>query len=402
MPSLGGSHLVEAYGRSGNRARERSPRSTRSRSGAAIEQGFFQRDIEGRAYAAQREIEEGSDGWSASTRFDDTVRRRRSCRSIPDEEEVNPVVRVRASRIRGGSRRALDRFRQTRGGSHVMPASLGRSRARTLGEIVGTSRKLRKHRPGTEVAGASSRRYERLKFRFLSRLHVWKKNRMRFRALEASAQPFGQSGKSLMRCGLRGRTGVGAIRCPNPVFAFFEPFPQEFLTGFSTGSPGKLISVKRAWTFADSGSRRRLVRRRSWAQRIDGHLPHNGLRAVHIRRHERSAGGPERAPSLRTQAFRSSSILTGSVCRVKPMRRERRATCVSTTKPSSLRTRLPRTTLAAFGRRPAAEQRLHRVGHVVPVLGRDRRARGPDAPRFALRTRWSGSRAQSSPRGERA
>jgi hypothetical protein len=49
-----------------------------------------------------------------------------------------------------------------------------------------------------------------------------------FSRLGFSAHRLGHLSKSLMERGFSSRTGVGAIRSTNAVFAFFRAFPQGF------------------------------------------------------------------------------------------------------------------------------------------------------------------------------
>src|SRR5262245_33512296 len=67
-----------------------------------------------------------------------------------------------------------------------------------------------------------------------------------------------------------------------------------------------------------------------------------------------------------TRAFKSSSTLTGSDCRVQPSRRAIRPTCVSTTKPSSFPNAFPRMTLAVLRPTPGSARRASIVSGTLP------------------------------------
>jgi methylmalonyl-CoA mutase N-terminal domain/subunit len=153
---LGGSHLIEAWTRE-IRERARTLIAKVDELGgavAAIEQGFFQREIENAAYAAHREIEEGRRvvvGVNAFREEQETVSGILSVDPAIEREQVERLRAFRASRDTAASRSALDALgRDAREDRNLMPALVEAvSRRATLGEIVSTLKELYgEYRPG--------------------------------------------------------------------------------------------------------------------------------------------------------------------------------------------------------------------------------------------------------------
>jgi methylmalonyl-CoA mutase N-terminal domain/subunit len=153
---LGGSHLVEAWT---EEIRDRSRAliaKVDSLGGAvaAIEQGFFQREIEDAAYAAQREIEEGKRVVVGVNAFREEKELLPPLLSVDPAIEREQIERLRAfgaSRAVAGRREALSALQlQAREDRNLMPALVEAvSRQATLGEIVAALKEIYgEHRPG--------------------------------------------------------------------------------------------------------------------------------------------------------------------------------------------------------------------------------------------------------------
>jgi methylmalonyl-CoA mutase N-terminal domain/subunit len=154
---LGGSFLVEEWTEEvRSRARELI-RKVDALGGAvaAIEQGFFQKEIEEAAYAAQREIEQGKREIVGLNIYRDEEDARPPLLSIDPSVETEQVERLKAfreSRDGEAARRALARLQaDAREDRNVMPALVGAvSEGATLGEIVACLKQIYgEYRPGS-------------------------------------------------------------------------------------------------------------------------------------------------------------------------------------------------------------------------------------------------------------
>ncbi|MEX0879413.1 MAG: methylmalonyl-CoA mutase family protein [Thermoanaerobaculia bacterium] len=140
---LGGSHLVEAW-TAEIRERARALIQKVDALGgavAAIEQGFFQREIEDAAYTAQREVEDGKRrivGVNAYREEQEAAPPILSVDPALEAEQVERLRAFRASRNAGESREALEAVeRAAREDRNLMPALIEAvSKRATLGEIV--------------------------------------------------------------------------------------------------------------------------------------------------------------------------------------------------------------------------------------------------------------------------
>jgi methylmalonyl-CoA mutase N-terminal domain/subunit len=121
---------------------------------AAIEQGFFQREIEDAAYAAQREIEEGKRIVVGVNAFRDGSEAPTPILSVDpkiEEEQIGRLRAFRASRDSAAARRALESLQAVaREDRNLMPSLIEAVEKRaTLGEIVGSLKEIYgEHRPG--------------------------------------------------------------------------------------------------------------------------------------------------------------------------------------------------------------------------------------------------------------
>ena len=153
---LGGSHLVEAWTEEiRDRAREQIAKvDALGGAVAAIEQGFFQREIEDAAYAAQREIEEGKRIVVGVNAFRDDSEAPTPILSVDpkiEEEQIGRLRAFRASRDSAAARRALESLQaDAREDRNLMPSLIEAVEKRaTLGEIVGSLKEIYgEHRPG--------------------------------------------------------------------------------------------------------------------------------------------------------------------------------------------------------------------------------------------------------------
>jgi methylmalonyl-CoA mutase N-terminal domain/subunit len=153
---LGGSHLIEAWTQE-IRERARGLIARVDELGgavAAIEQGFFQREIENAAYTAHREIEEGRRvvvGVNAFREEQETASGILSVDPAIEREQVERLRAFRASRDAAASRSTLDALRRDASEDrNLMPALVEAvSRRATLGEIVSTLKEIYgEYRPG--------------------------------------------------------------------------------------------------------------------------------------------------------------------------------------------------------------------------------------------------------------
>jgi methylmalonyl-CoA mutase N-terminal domain/subunit len=146
---LGGSFLVEEWtDEIRSRARELM-RKVEALGGAvaAIEQGFFHKEIEEAAYAAQREIEQGKREIVGLNVYRDEEDARPPLLSIDPSIEIEQVERLKAfreSRDTEAARRALARLQaDAREDRSVMPALVAAvSDGATLGEIVASLKQI--------------------------------------------------------------------------------------------------------------------------------------------------------------------------------------------------------------------------------------------------------------------
>src|SRR5439155_21952872 len=137
---------------------------------------------------------------------------------------------------------------------------------------------------------------------------------------------------------------------------------------------------------------------------LTGQISQRGLRATQICRPWKisSWAAIVRRP-FGTIAIRSCSILTGSVCRVKPSLRASLATCVSTTKPSSFPKALPRMTLAVLRPTPGRRTSSSIVSGTLPPCSAAIAAPARRRLRaFALKKPVERIASSSSPAGARA
>jgi methylmalonyl-CoA mutase N-terminal domain/subunit len=153
---LGGSHLVEAWTEEIRRRARELILKVDSLGGAvaAIEQGFFQREIEDAAYAAQREIEEGRRlvvGVNAFREEKDAPTPILAVDPGIEEEQVARLRAFRASRDAAAARSALAALqRDAREDRNVMPALIEAvGKGATLGEIIASLKEIYgEHRVG--------------------------------------------------------------------------------------------------------------------------------------------------------------------------------------------------------------------------------------------------------------
>jgi methylmalonyl-CoA mutase N-terminal domain/subunit len=153
---LGGSFLVEEWtAQICDRARELIAKiDALGGAVAAIEQGFFQREIEDAAYAAQRAIEEGRRLVVGVNAFRETESAATPILSVDpkiEEEQIARLRAFRASRDAAGARRALASLQaDAREDRNLMPAlieAVGQNA--TLGEIVTSLKEIYgEHRTG--------------------------------------------------------------------------------------------------------------------------------------------------------------------------------------------------------------------------------------------------------------
>ncbi|HEY3204568.1 MAG TPA: methylmalonyl-CoA mutase family protein [Thermoanaerobaculia bacterium] len=153
---LGGSYLVEAWtGEIRDRARQLI-RTVDALGGAvaAIEQGFFQREIEEAAYSALREIEEGHRQVVGVNVYRAPGEAPPPILSVDpriEEEQIERLRAFRASRDEKASRAALSNLqRDAREDRNLMPSLIeAASRCATLGEIVKALKEIYgEYRPG--------------------------------------------------------------------------------------------------------------------------------------------------------------------------------------------------------------------------------------------------------------
>ncbi len=153
---LGGSHLVEAWTREiATRSRELI-RKIDSLGGAvaAIEAGFFQKEIEDAAFAAQRELEEGKRVVVGVNAFREEAETPPPILSLDpgiEAEQVERLKAFRAARDPAKTRQVLSRLQSdAREDRNLMPAIVEAvSGNATLGEIVGSLKEIYgEHRPG--------------------------------------------------------------------------------------------------------------------------------------------------------------------------------------------------------------------------------------------------------------
>ena len=153
---LGGSHLIEAWTEEiRGRARELVARvDSLGGAVAAIEDGFFQREIEDAAYAAQREVEEGKRVVVGVNAFRDDRENPTPILSVDPRIEVEQIERLRAFRASRDSekaRLALAALQgQAREDRNLMPPLIEAvGKGATLGEIVLSLKEIYgEHRPG--------------------------------------------------------------------------------------------------------------------------------------------------------------------------------------------------------------------------------------------------------------
>jgi methylmalonyl-CoA mutase N-terminal domain/subunit len=153
---LGGSHVIEAWTEEiRERAREQIAKvDALGGAVAAIEQGFFQREIEDAAYAAQREIEAGKRlvvGVNAFREDQETPTPILSVDPKIEEEQIGRVRVFRASRDSAAARRALETLqREAREDRNLMPELIEAvKKGATLGEIVTALKAVYgEHQPG--------------------------------------------------------------------------------------------------------------------------------------------------------------------------------------------------------------------------------------------------------------
>jgi methylmalonyl-CoA mutase N-terminal domain/subunit len=146
---LGGSYLVEAWTEQiCDRARELIAKvDALGGAVAAIEQGFFQREIEDAAYAAQREIEEGRRIVVGVNAFREEAEAQTPILSVDPSIETDQIARLRAfraSRDDSAARAALQTLQSdAREDRNLMPGLIEAvSRNATLGEIVSSLKEI--------------------------------------------------------------------------------------------------------------------------------------------------------------------------------------------------------------------------------------------------------------------
>ena len=108
---------------------------------AALESGFFRREIAEAAFAQQREVDAGRKLIVGVNGFQETDEKPLDVLEVDETveaEQVATVARVKASRSREDVRRALDELRRGAGkGENVFPSLLAAARARaTMGETM--------------------------------------------------------------------------------------------------------------------------------------------------------------------------------------------------------------------------------------------------------------------------
>src|SRR5262249_52807028 len=153
---LGGSQLVEAWTQEiASRARALIGKiDSLGGAVAAIEAGFFQREIEEAAYAAQREIEEGRRVVVGVNAFREEKEAPPALLSVDPRIETEQIERLkafRASRDASKTRAALARLQSdAREDRNLMPSLVDAvSGNATVGEIVGSLKEIYgEHRPG--------------------------------------------------------------------------------------------------------------------------------------------------------------------------------------------------------------------------------------------------------------
>ncbi len=146
---LGGSFLVEAWTEDiRDRARALIAKvDALGGSVAAIERGFFQREIEEAAYAAQKEIENGRRevvGVNVHREQGEVAPPTLSVDPQIEREQIGRLRAFRASRAAGPARASLDAVhRDAREGHNLMPALIEAvAVGATLGEIVGALKEV--------------------------------------------------------------------------------------------------------------------------------------------------------------------------------------------------------------------------------------------------------------------
>jgi methylmalonyl-CoA mutase N-terminal domain/subunit len=153
---LGGSHLVEAWTQEiRERARQLIARvDALGGAVAAIEQGFFQKEIEDAAYTAQREIEEGKRRVVGVNVFREGREPATPILSVDPKIEEDQIARLRAfraSRDSATARGSLESLqREAREDRNLMPPLIEAvEKGATLGEIIGSLKQIYgEHRPG--------------------------------------------------------------------------------------------------------------------------------------------------------------------------------------------------------------------------------------------------------------
>ena len=153
---LGGSHLIEEWTEEiRGRARDQIAKvDALGGAVAAIEQGFFQREIEDAAYAAQREIEEGKRLIVGVNAFRDASEAPTPILSVDpriEQEQIERLRAFRASRDSAAARRALESLQSdAREDRNLMPSLIAAVEKRaTLGEVVASLKEIYgEHRPG--------------------------------------------------------------------------------------------------------------------------------------------------------------------------------------------------------------------------------------------------------------
>jgi methylmalonyl-CoA mutase N-terminal domain/subunit len=153
---LGGSHLVEEWtAQIVDRARELIAKvDALGGAVAAIEKGFFQKEIEDAAYVAQREIEEGERLVVGVNAFRETETAQTPILSVDpkiEEEQIARLRAFRASRDAAAARSALDTLQaHAREDRNLMPPLIEAvSRGATLGEIIASLKEIYgEHRAG--------------------------------------------------------------------------------------------------------------------------------------------------------------------------------------------------------------------------------------------------------------
>ena len=153
---LGGSHLVEAWTQEiRERARQLIARvDALGGAVAAIEQGFFQKEIEDAAYTAQREIEEGKRRVVGVNVFREGREPATPILSVDpkiEEEQIARLCAFRASRDSAAALSSLESLqREAREDRNLMPPLIEAvEKGATLGEIIGSLKQIYgEHRPG--------------------------------------------------------------------------------------------------------------------------------------------------------------------------------------------------------------------------------------------------------------